>query len=290
MMRANTPAMAAPPSLRAHVMELVPNHSPSVRHWIAWQDLRDGLAMRRLAFTLGWLDIKLRYRGSVLGPFWLTLSTAVMVLAMGTLYSELFHMELHDYMPYLALSLVLWNALGGIVGDACVCFTAAEGTIRSVRLPFTVYAMRAVVRNVLVLAHNVVVIVGVFAYYDTWPGVAALGSGVGLLLWLVDAVAACALLGAVCARFRDIPPIVGSIMQIAFFLTPIIWRPELIGDQAKWLVLNPFYPLLSLVRDPLLNHVPAPEIWAAAFIWSGLLCGIAALLFSRVRSRLAFWV
>ena len=134
-----------------HVMELVPNLSAGARRTIARKDVGDGLAMSRLALTLGWLDIKLRYRGSILGPFWLTLSTGIMVLSMGVLYSQLFHMELHDYMPYLALSLVLWNALSGIVSDACLCFTAAEGMIRSIRLPFTVYASRVVVRNVLVL-------------------------------------------------------------------------------------------------------------------------------------------
>jgi lipopolysaccharide transport system permease protein len=271
-------------------MELVPNLSASARRAIARKDLIDGLGMSHLAFTLGWLDIKLRYRGSVLGPFWLTLSTGIMVLSMGILYSQLFHMELHDYMPYLALSLVLWNALSGIVTDACLCLTSAEGTIRSIRLPFTVYASRAVVRNVLVLAHNIIVIICVFAWYDTWPGLPALGSLVGLALWLADAMAACLLLGALCARFRDIPPIVASIVQIAFFLTPIIWRPELIGAGAQWLVLNPFYPLLALVRDPLLNQAPPLEVWLAGFLWSGLLCGTAALLFARVRARLAFWV
>ena len=285
-----TQTAPAPPLLSRHVMELVPNLSPGVRRMIALKDLRDGFSMYQLAFTLGWLDIKLRYRGSVLGPFWLTLSTGIMVLSMGILYSQLFHMQLHDYMPYLALSLVLWNALSGIVTDACLCFTTAEGTIRSVRLPFTVYAARAVVRNVLVLAHNIIVIVAVFAWYGTWPGVAGLAVFGGIALWLMDAIAACLLLGALCARFRDIPPIVGSIVQIAFFLTPIIWRPELIGDGAQWLVLNPFYPLLSLVRDPLLNQMPGVEVWIAGAVWSGLLCAVAALLFARVRARLAFWV
>jgi lipopolysaccharide transport system permease protein len=273
-----------------HSIELLANLTPDGRRRVAWQDLREGFAMRRLAMTLGWLDIKLRYRGSVLGPFWLTLSTAVMVLAMGVLYSQLFRMQLHDYMPYLALSLVLWNALNGIVSDACVCFTSAEGTIRSVRMPFMVYAERALVRNALVLAHNVVVIVGVMAYYSYWPGAAALACLPGLLLWVVDAVAACFLLGAFCARYRDIPPIVASIMQIAFFLTPIIWRAELIGPKARFLVLNPFFSLMSVVREPLLNQIPGWPVWVSAFVWSGLLCVAAWLLFARVRGRLAFWV
>ncbi len=274
-----------------HSLELLADLTPSGRRRVAWRDLRDGLAMTRLAATLGWLDIKLRYRGSALGPFWLTLSTGIMVLAMSLLYSELFRMDLHEYMPFLALSLVLWNAIGGLVTDACVCFTSAEGTIRAMRMPFTVYAQRAMVRNALVLAHNVVVIVCVMAYFNAWPGRTALACLPGIALWVVDGMATCYLLGAICARFRDIPPIVGSIMQIAFFLTPIIWRQDLIGPTARhFLVLNPFYMMLAVVREPLLNQVPHWPIWVAAFGWSVLLCGASWLLFARVRGRLAFWV
>ena len=271
-------------------IELLANNGATIRRWLAIRDVADGAAMWRLAFTLGWLDIKLRYRGSVLGPFWLTLSTAVMVVAMGVLYATLFKMDIQAYLPYLALSLVLWNAIGGMVGDACVCFTSAEGTIRSMRMPFTLYGVRTVIRNVLVLAHNVIVIVGVFTYFDIWPGAEGLLALPALALWAVDGFAACLLLGTFCARFRDIPPIVGSVMQIAFFLTPIIWQPTLIGADVPYLVLNPFYPLLAIVRDPLLGVVPGGLIYSTAAVWSALLCGGAWLLFARVRGRLAFWV
>ena len=275
---------------RERGIDLLANVGAGARQRVAWQDVTDGLAAWRLTATLGWLDIKLRYRGSVLGPFWLTLSTAVMVLAMGVLYSQLFHMEVQKYLPYLALSLVLWNTLGGLVTDACTCFTSAEGSIRSLRMPFTIHATRAVVRNVFVLLHNVVVIVGVFAWFDTWPGVAAFAALPGIVLWVVDALAACLLLGAFCARFRDVAPIVGSVMQIAFFVTPVIWQPELIADNAQYLALNPFYPLLALVRDPLLGVMPGLGVWIAAAVWSAVLCLSAWTLFARVRGRLAFWV
>ena len=275
---------------RERGIDLLANVGAGARQRVAWQDVTDGLAAWRLTATLGWLDIKLRYRGSVLGPFWLTLSTAVMVLAMGVLYSQLFHMEVQKYLPYLALSLVLWNTLGGLVSDACTCFTSAEGSIRSLRMPFTIHATRAVVRNVFVLLHNVVVIVGVFAWFDTWPGVTAFAALPGIVLWVVDALAACLLLGAFCARFRDVAPIVGSVMQIAFFLTPVIWQPELIADNAQYLALNPFYPLLALVRDPLLGVMPGLGVWIAAAVWSAVLCLSAWTLFARVRGRLAFWV
>lgn len=255
----------------------------------AQHDLRVGTKMWRLAFTLGWLDIRLRYRGSVLGPFWLTLSTAVMVGALGLLYSTLFKIELRAYLPYLTLSLILWNYLAAVVGDACVGFTQAEGIIQAVRIPFTLFATRVSVRNVLVLAHNIVVAVVVFAIFEIWPGADALLSIPGFVLWLVDSFAATLLLGTFCARFRDIPPIVASVMQIAFFISPIIWKPELVAN-GWWLPLNPFYTLLEVVRAPLLGQIPGDLVYVSAVGYSILFCGASWIVFTRLRGRLAFWV
>jgi lipopolysaccharide transport system permease protein len=256
----------------------------------AMEDVTDGAALWRLGLTLGWLDIKLRYRGSMLGPFWLTISTAVWIGAMGALYSLLFHMDLHGYLPFLALSLVLWTALGGLVGDACNTFLQSEATIRSMRMPFFVHAVRVVVRTVIGLAHNIPVVVVVFALFGTWPGSTGFWALPGFALWTVDAFATCIALGSLCARFRDIPPIVGSVMQIAFFITPIMWRPEQLGAHGWWLKLNPFNDFLEVVRQPLLGAVPTVSMWIAAAGYSGLFCLLTALLFVRVRGRLAFWM
>ncbi len=280
-------ALLAPPPSR---LEVDAKTSPLRRHALALRDITDGLKLWRLGATLGWLDIKLKYRGSVLGPFWLTISTAVMIAAMGTLYSVLFHMELHGYLPFLALSLVSWNAIGGLVGDACTTFTGAEGTIRATRMPFSVHAMRVVVRTGIQLAHNFPVILGVFAYFHTWPGLVALRAIPALGLWTVDAFAACFLLGALCARFRDIPPIVGSIMQIAFFVTPIVWRPEQLGTKGWWLPLNPFDSLLEIVRAPMLGLHAGWHTYLYAIGYSAILVLGSATMFARVRSRLAFWL
>ncbi len=267
------------------------DHSNAARQLLAVQDVRDGAALWRLGLTLGWFDIRLRYRGSVLGPFWLTLSTGVMIGALGVLYSQLFKMELHDYLPFLALSLVLWNVLGSVVADACTSFQQAESMIRSQRMPFTLYAIRVITRNLLVLAHNIPVILVVYAAFDVWPGVPAWAAIPGILLWVIDGLASCLFLGAVCARFRDIPPIVASVMQIAFFISPIIWKPELLkGPQAALLPFNPFYTLLEIVRAPLLGQAANGQVWASALGYSALLCGVSWLLFARVRGRLAFWV
>jgi lipopolysaccharide transport system permease protein len=257
----------------------------------AVRDIVGSFALWRLCWVLAWFDIKLRYRGSVLGPFWLTLSTAVMVGAMGFIYATLFRTNLHEYLPFLALSLVLWNFIGALVAEACTGFTAVESAIRSVRLPFTLYAARIVLRNVMVLAHNLVVIVAVYALLEIAPRATALLAIPGFALWLVDGIAITLFLGAVCARFRDIPPIVGSVMQMAFFVTPVIWRPELVGPARQWLLpFNPFFSMLEIVRAPLMGNVPGVAIYFGALVTSALICGLSWLLFARVRGRIAFWV
>jgi lipopolysaccharide transport system permease protein len=275
---------------RASVLELTPDPSFAARQRMCLLDLTETARLWRLCWTLSWLDIRLRYRGSMLGPFWLTLSTAAMVGSMGVVYALLFRMEVREYLPFLALSLVLWGFLGSLVTEGCMAFTQVESTIRSVRMPFSLYAVRIVIRNLVVLAHNVVVIVVVYIVLGVWPGATALLALPGLAVWLVDALASCLLLGALCARFRDIPPIVGSIMQMAFFISAVIWKPEQLGSHEWLLLFNPFFPLLEVVRAPLLGSTPSLAVWAMALLYSAGLCVVSWLLFARVRGRIAFWV
>ena len=259
-----------------------------LRH--AWADVLASFALWRLCRTLAWSDIKGRYRGSILGPFWVTTSTAVMIGALGILYAALFAQPMHDYLPFLTLSLVLWGYLSTVTNEACACFSGADSSIRSRRTPFLLHVGRLVLRNVIVLGHNVLVVVVVFALFRVPVGATALRALPGLGLWLFDSIAITLLLGTLGARFRDIPPIVGSMLQIAFFISPVIWKPDLIPQAKAWMRFNPFYSLLDVVREPILGHAVPGHVWALAAIYSALLCAGAAALFMRVRCRLAYWV
>jgi lipopolysaccharide transport system permease protein len=277
----------------AHPTELTlrADMTTATRNRWALSDLIEGMHLWRLAWALGWLDIRLRYRGSMLGPFWLTISTGVMVAALGVLYSTLFKIELRDYLPFLALSQVLWGFLAALVSEACTVFTDAEGVIRSVRMPFFVFSMRGLIRNAIVLGHNILVIVVVFAVFQIWPGVDSLLALPGLVLWVIDGLALTLLLGGFCARFRDIQPIVNSVMQIAFFMTPVIWKPDqLSAAGVQSLAFNPFFDLLEIVRGPILGSSVAGTTWIGAGVYSVVLCAISWAFFVRARGRIAFWV
>jgi len=260
---------------------------------LALTDLADTWRLRRLVATLAFLDIRLRYRGSLLGPFWLTLSTGLMVGALGFVYSHLFHTHLHTYLPFLSLSLVLWNFINALVTDGCLTYTSNEAMIRAARMPLSLHAARSVARNVLVLGHNILVIVVVFTIMNVWPGRVALLMLPAFALWMIDGLAISILLGGFCARFRDVPPIVASVMQIAFFVSPIIWSPEILAHRGIGIVLlnwNPFYALLEIVRAPLLNQVPTLATWGSALGYSAVLLLVTSVFFIRARSRISFWI
>jgi lipopolysaccharide transport system permease protein len=281
-MRSSEPATAPPRYVRDAA-------SPQ-RLERALRDLREGAARWRLAMALAKLDIRNRYRGSVIGPFWLTLSTAAMVMGIGILYSALFKLALRDYLPFLAVSLLVWNTLSQIVSDAGNSLAGSEGIIRQVPLPYTVHVLRFVIRNAIVAAHSLPLIAVVFAACGVFPGWEALLAIPGLLLLFVNAFAGGMFLGMICARFRDIQQMVTSAMQLAFFLTPVLWKPELLGDRQVWLPLNPFYVLMETVRGPLVDGGASLLVWGFALFYTACAVGFAFAFFVRFRGRIAFWV
>ncbi len=254
-------------------------------------DIRQGLTRSELWLMLGWQDIRQRFRRSILGPFWLTLSTAFMLVALGFVYATIFRMPLHDYFPFLAAGVVTWALISSLVNEGCLTFIGSEVMIKQIRLPFTVHACRVVWRNLLVFAHNLVIIVVVAAIFGKWPGpLALLALLAGVCLVMANGVWIGLLLGLICARFRDVPPTVASIMQLVFFITPIIWHPSLLPGRHRVVELNPFYHFIEVLRSPMLGALPSALTWGAVLGITLLGWLVTLLLFLRFRRRIAYWL
>ena len=93
----------------------------------------------------------------------------------------------------------------------------------------------------------------VFLVCGKVPGPESVLALAGLRLRLVNAFAIGLFVGMVCAWFRDIQRIVTNAMQFLFFLSPGLWKPQLLGDQQVWLPLNPVHILTKPVPGPLVN-------------------------------------
>ncbi len=213
-----------------------------------------------------------------------------MLAGLGLLYSALFHMTIKEYLPFLSVSIVVWNLISQVVNDSCTSLTSVEGIIRQMPLPYSTHALRCVFRNAVIAAHNLPLIVAVVLVWGVFPGPGSLLSIAGLAILAINAFAAALFLGMLCARFRDIGQIVASVMQLAFFMTPILWKPDSLGKGAAWLPLDPFYVIIEVIRAPLLGTATAPLLWASAVAYTVICFGLSFLFFVRFRSRIAFWV
>ena len=275
---------------RTVVSEPVLNR-PASQSALALFDLLEGARLTHLWGRLGWQDIRRRYRRSTLGPFWITISMGLLVGVLGTLYGGLFKVDGTDYVPYLTLGFVIWTLVNGLITDGCTAYVSASNIIQQARLPLSVHVYRVVWRNLIIFFHNVVIFVVVAIVFEVWPGWTGLLAIPGMVLVCVNGVWAGMLLGACAARFRDIPPIIASIVRIAFFVTPIIWMPELLPNRAVLpMNLNPFFHVLEVVRAPLLGEVPSVVSWLAMI---GItLVGAAATfgVYVRYRWRVAYWI
>lgn len=258
---------------------------------LAVQDLLVAARSAYLWSMLGWQDIKQRYRRSTLGPLWLTVSSAVMIVALGAVYAAIFKMNLHDYFPFLAVGLVVWSLLSSIVTDGCQVFIVNEAMIKQVRLPFFVHVLRMVWRNLIIFAHNFIIVVLVLAYFRIVPTPGQLlAFAAGLGLTLVNAAWLGMVLGCLCARFRDIPLIVTSLVQLLFFLTPVIWHPGLMPGRHRVVDWNPIYHFIEVVRAPLLGQWPAPHSWAAVLLITLIGWIFTTAWLTRYRRRIAYWL
>lgn len=254
------------------------------------KDVVDGLSSIHIWPMLGWQEVRQRYRRSVLGPFWLTLSTALMIGAMGPLYGRLFKQDISGYFAYLAVSFVLWQMISQMISDSCVAFVAAEGFIKQIKLPLTIHVLRVIWKNLIIFAHNAVVILIVIAYYRPPLNGSLLLFPIAILVFALNALFFGTILGLVSARFRDIPLVVTNVVQAAFFLTPIMWHPQMLGRHAWTVNLNPFYHFIEVMRAPLIGQPPNPSSWLAVGVITLLGCVAMVLIFSRFRARIAYWV
>jgi len=257
---------------------------------MALNDTVSGALLWRLWGRLGWNDILQRYRRSLLGPLWLTASMAVMVIALGVLYAELFKVPVDKLLPYLSVGLVVWTLISSFLTEAGTLFTGSESYIKQIRLPYSVYVYRSCWSKLIIFAHNIIIYVGVLLYYEIWPGAIAILALPGLLLVLLNGALMSLSIGMVSARFRDIPQLIGSFVQIVFFVTPIFWTPDLLKGRTFVLDINPFYHLLEIVRGPLLGTIPSIENYFAVALVTFVNAVIAGAIFIRFRARISYWV
>lgn len=254
------------------------------------QELVAAFKQHYLWLWLGLQDIKLRYRRSVLGPWWLTISTGLMVGTLGVLYAKIFKVDVSDYLPYFATGHVIWVFIAAQLNEAVEGFVQATGVLKQIRIPLPTCLMRLLMRNLMILAHNsliVLLVVMCVGHGMSWTAALAIP---GLIVASVAIWATSILIAVFCTRFRDFGQVVASLLQIAFFMTPIMWKPGVLGRHAWAATINPLYDLISIIREPILGTVPSLESYSLSVLSMLIALALAYWIFARCRLRITFWL
>lgn len=258
----------------------------------ARHDIVQGFRLWRIWFLLGWQDLRLRYRRSILGPFWITLSMAIMIYSMGFLYAKLFKVDLTVYYPYLAAGMITWNFISTIINESTDVFFTNAHFIKQIKLPYSVYILRMLTRNSIIFMHNLVAALPIIFYFHvpvTFSTCLVLVINFAFLN--VCAFNYALIVAIIGTRFQDIKQIIISLIQIIFLLTPIMWMPAMIPERFGFFATyNPFYQLINAIREPLLGQVPGlfTYVYLLSFLGVGFM--LMFLLMLRARHRIAFWI
>ena len=253
-------------------------------------DLYHGGRRDHLWITIGLQEIRQKYRRSMLGPFWITLSMGVMIFALGLLYGMIFRQDLSAYLPYLAAGFVSWGLIQALVLEGSNAFIAAEPMMRQLAAPTSIYCYRVVWSALLNFLHTIWIFFFVAILFGSPVNAMWLWGLPALALILINGVWIGLLLGLLSARFRDVPLIVTNVVQVMFFITPIIWRPDMIPQRIVLLDWNPFYHLVAILRNALLGQPPAWENWLVVLGITVAGWGLALFFYTVYRWRIVYWV
>ena len=231
-----------------------------------------------------------RYRRSWIGPLWLILSAAIFIAALSLVYSTLFRMDLSTYVPFVAVGVVIWGFVSAVASESVNTFVESETYIRQVRVNLFVYVLRVIWRNVLVFAHQFVVVLVVLALFAKLELRMLPLAALGMFFLFLQALWTTPLLGLLGTRFRDLQPIITNLLQVLFFITPVIWVPALLGTR-RWIAdVNPLTSLIAVVREPLLGNVTTLANYASVLGMTAAGFLLTMLMYGRFRTRVVYWL
>ena len=254
-------------------------------------ELMQGAFNWRVAHLLGIQQLRHRFARSRLGQTWLTLSTALTIAAMGGVWSLLWKQPLRELLPFVGVGIIMWSFITQVLTECTLIFITHGHFYRNQKMNFSVSVYSVIYNNTLVLAYNliiVVVLIIAFGVPINWYQLQIVPAFV--LTWITMAWSGY-IIAMACVRYRDIIQLITSWLQVLFWVTPVMWKPDFIPAQYHFIIdYNPFAQFLNLLRNPFLGEPVSSHTWlsTSAITFGGGI--LALLLIGRYQRRIIFWI
>ncbi len=239
------------------------------------------------------IDLRSRYKRSALGIVWSLLHPIAMTIVLCTVFHRMFGMDIRQYGPFLFAGITFWNFFSTVVLQGCQCLYMGESYIRQHPAPLGIYPLRTLLGAAFhfLLALAVVVVFSVIVNPEKFNPVALLTVIPSIVLLLVLGWSLAVLTGFINVYFPDTQHLTEVGLQILFYMTPILYTPEMLRKKGlAWLVdYNPVSAFLELIRLPIVSgEVPSLSTVFVAVVFVVLATAAASLTLKRLQKHLIF--
>ena len=239
------------------------------------------------------IDLRTRYRRSVIGLGWSLLRPILMTIILCLVFKRFFKMDVAQFAPMLLAGLVLWDYISTATKSGCHCFFQGEQYIRQHPAPIAIYPLRTALGETVHFLLALCVVFGLSWFLYGFSNLPALLSLVPTLVLLFLFAWALALIaGFANVYFQDTQHLTDVGFQILFYATPIIYPLEQFSERPRLTALircNPLIPFFDLVREPIVHGtVPGPWTFMQATLTVLALGLFAVFVCHRAQRQLIF--
>ncbi len=245
----------------------------------------------RMIYLRAIQSIRNRFARSKLGQIWTTLSLSVLLTVIGAMWSLIFGFTLDEFLPTLVTGYVIYLLLATTITESCKAIIDDEKFYQDRPYSFFLSIYVLVARNIVFFLYNVLIILLAVAWSDSAAVSLPLLYPVYILLSMALLFFGSFTISMLCVYFRDIIPLVGTIMSVAFLMTPVLWKPTMIPEIYRdYIYFNPFACMLELLRNPLVGQPISDMAVLATLGWGGLALITSWVVWKRYSRHAIYWI
>lgn len=244
-----------------------------------------------LALSLATQDIRDRFARTVLGPFWIVVSNAMLVIGITIVFGALFKTDVADFVVYVALGIALWTFLSTVMTGASSYLESGKNILFTYNLPWSMQITRKVFVEAIILGIHMLIAIPVILIAQRDLGLISFVAVPGILLNLMFGYGLALIIASFGVRYSDLSHALESIMLFLFLFTPVFWLESALGPTRSIFVhYNPLFHYLEVVRAPVLEQAIPMDSFIIAGLGAVFTLLLGIFIYNKRKRQIGMWL
>lgn len=258
---------------------------------LIFSDIFKSVAIYKIWSRIALKTMFVKYNRSKLGFLWPFINSFFFAIVISIVFSEILNQDFFIYAPYLIAGFITWNFFSSIITEQTTVFTANSSYLKELNynLFFYIFKKNYEILFIFIINIFIFIVLSVCFFNQLTLNVLLLLVNIPLLMFLSIFVAF--VFATINCFYRDFVFVMNNLMRLFFFITPILWTVDnSVGIRAHLSLYNPFYYLINLIRDPLVNSTFNEFNYIIYFYLLAFFFIFAAILFKKLNRKIVFYV